>query len=289
MPGVEIKVLVLGASGMMGHTMLRLLADSPGLVAAGTVRSVAAGAELPRELQGRLRPDVSVEDFESVRRVIERDRPDVVINCIGVVKQLASSNDPIVSLAVNSLFPHQLAKLLERLGGRLIHFSTDCVFDGKGSRYKETDFASADDLYGRSKFLGETAYANSITLRTSIVGHELYGRHSLLEWFLAQRGTVFGYRKAIFSGLTTFELARVVRDKILPRPDLHGVYHLSSEPIDKYRLLLLFREVYDREIAIEPDDSVVVDRSLDSSRFRAATGYAAPTWIEQVRAMRRFG
>lgn len=283
------RVLVLGASGMMGSTILRVFAGSENVEVSGTVRSDRALARLPWSLQTQVAGGVDASDWDAIGAVLERVQPAVVINCIGIVKQLALANDPLVALPVNSMFPHQLARLLVERGVRLVQLSSDCVFDGKGSRYREADFASADDLYGRSKFLGEVDYPNAITLRTSTIGHELGTHHGLLEWFLAQSGQVRGYRRAIYSGLTTVELARVIRDYVLPRPELTGLYHVSGDVIDKHSLLLLIRDVYGKDIAIDPDDSVVLDRSLDSSRFRDITGYAPPPWIEQIREMREFG
>jgi dTDP-4-dehydrorhamnose reductase len=283
------RVLVLGASGMMGHTVLRLLHESPGYAVLGTVRSEAAAGRLAAPYRALLRIGPDAMEPETIWQVLDEWRPDVVINCIAVIKQLAKANDPLVAIPLNSLFPHELARACAELGARLIHLSTDCVFDGKGSMYREDDFASADDLYGRSKFLGEVDYSNAITLRTSIIGHELGTHYGLLEWFLAQSGSVRGFRRAIYSGLAAPELARVIRDHVVPRPELRGLYQVSSEVIDKYELLKLIRAIYGKEIAIEPDDAVVIDRSLDSSRFRATTGYISPPWIDQIRDMRQFG
>jgi dTDP-4-dehydrorhamnose reductase len=173
-------------------------------------------------------------------------------------------------------------------GARLIHMSTDCVFDGQQGRYTEADVSNAQDLYGRSKFLGEVDYPHAVTLRTSIIGHELGSHHGLVDWFLSQKQGVKGFSRAVFSGLPTVELARVMRDYVIPNPGLRGVYHVSAEPIDKYSLLKILAEVYGKNIPIEPDDKLVIDRSLDSTRFRQATGYRPPTWPELVRRMHQF-
>jgi dTDP-4-dehydrorhamnose reductase len=170
-----------------------------------------------------------------------------------------------------------------------VHISTDCVFSGAKGMYVESDFPDADDLYGRSKYLGEVDYPHAVTLRTSIIGHELDGARSLLCWFLAQGGSVRGFTKAVFSGLPTVELARVVRDFVLPHPELHGLYHVSAAPINKYDLLKLVAQAYGKSIEITPHDQLVIDRSLDSTRFKAATGYAPPSWPELVRTMHAFG
>jgi dTDP-4-dehydrorhamnose reductase len=282
-------VLVLGASGMLGNAALRLFAQSEGFRVFGTVRSARASRLLPESLRKSLIQGVDVEQFDSLARGIGAAKPDVVINCIGIVKQLAEADDPLTALPLNSLLPHRLARLCELAGARLIHISTDCVFSGSKGMYVESDFADADDLYGRSKYLGEVDYPHAVTLRTSIIGHELEGARSLLCWFLAQNGPVRGFTKAVFSGLPTVELARVIRDHVLPHPELHGLYHVSAEPISKYELLRLVAQTYGKSIEIEAYDQFVLDRSLESSRFRSAAGYAPPPWPELVKRMHRFG
>lgn len=284
-----VTVLILGASGMLGSAVLRLFAGTAGVKALGTVRSGRAARLLPAELQPQLVAGVDVEQFDSLARAFEFARPDVVINCVGVVKQLAEADDPLTALPINSLLPHRLARLCGLAGARLIHVSTDCVFSGAKGGYTEADFPDANDLYGRSKYLGEVDYPHAITLRTSIIGHELDGARSLLCWFLAQGGTVRGFTRAIFSGLPTVELARVMRDFVLPHPELHGLYHVSAAPIDKHQLLGLIAKAYAKQIEIQPHHDFQIDRSLDSSRFQAATGYRPPAWPDLVRSMREFG
>ena len=284
-----IKVLILGASGMLGNAALRLFSQSDGFSAAGTVRSSRAARLLPAELRLLLIEGIDVEQFDSLARGIEQARPDVVINCIGVVKQLAEADDPLTALPINAMLPHRLARLCSLAGARLVHVSTDCVFSGTKGQYMESDFPDADDLYGRSKYLGEVDYPHAITLRTSIIGHELDGARSLLCWFLAQSGSVRGFTRAVFSGLPTVELARVIRDHVLPHPDLRGLYHVSAEPINKYDLLRLVAQVYGKAIEITPYDQFVIDRSLDSKRFQQASGYTPPAWPDLVRTMHQFG
>jgi len=185
-------------------------------------------------------------------------------------------------LLVNALFPHRLAGICEAARSRLIHVSTDCVFSGTRGHYMESDISDAVDLYGRTKFLGELNYPHTVTLRTSIIGRELKSRLGLVEWFLAQQGTVRGYERAMYSGLTTLEMAAVIRDHVIWNRDLRGVYHVSSEPISKYRLLQLVKEVFRKDIEILPDSVLFCDRSLDSSRFRQATGYVSRSWKEMI-------
>ena len=284
----KVRVLVLGASGMLGNAVLRLFAQSPGYKAIGSARSSGVLRLLPDGLRDSVLCGVDVESFDSLTRLFVNARPDVVINCIGLVKQLAEADDPLSAIPINALLPHRLARLCDVAGARLVHMSTDCVFSGAKGMYTEADMSDAKDLYGRSKYLGEVDYPHAITVRTSIIGHELSGAHSLVGWFLAQQGSVKGFRRAIFSGLPTVELARVIRDHVLPHPELRGLYHVSTEPINKFDLLALIARAYGKTIAITPDDKLVIDRSLDSSRFREATSYQPEPWPELVRRMHEF-
>ncbi len=273
---------------MLGHAVLRFMGASPTISVWGSLRSPAALEFLPPELHKRLVTDIDVENLESLERLFALARPDVVINCIGVVKQLSLADDPLVAIPINALLPHQLARLCETAGARLIHISTDCVFSGTRGLYREDEPSDATSLYGRSKYLGEVDYPHAVTLRTSIIGHELGNPHGLVGWFLAERGRVNGFTRAIFSGLPTVELSRVMRDFVLPRPELSGVYHVSADAISKYDLLRLVAQIYGKSTEIVADESLVIDRSLDSSRFRALTGYVPPSWPDLVRTMRSF-
>jgi dTDP-4-dehydrorhamnose reductase len=239
-------------------------------------------------LHPRVIAGVDVENIDSLTRLFAVVQPDVIINCVGLVKQLAEADDPLAAIPINSLLPHRLARLCEVAGARLVHIGTDCVFSGAKGMYTEADAADAKDLYGRSKYLGEVDYPHAVTLRTSIIGHELDGARSLVGWFLAQTGSVNGYKRVIFSGLPTVEIARVVRDIVIPRPELHGLYHVSAEPINKFDLLTLFAQAYDKTIDIIADYELVLDRSLDSTRFRQATGFAPKSWPELINSMRNF-
>jgi dTDP-4-dehydrorhamnose reductase len=282
-------VLILGANGMLGNAALRLFAGSEGFSAWGTVRSTQAQHRLQPALQARVITGVDVEQSDHLVAVLERTRPQVIINCVGLVKQLEQANDPLAALPINALLPHRLARLAALVGARLVHVSTDCVFSGGKGQYRESDLPDAQDLYGRSKLLGEVDYPNAVTLRTSIIGHELGSAHGLMGWFLAQPGPVRGFTRAIFSGLPTAELARVIRDHVLPQSALHGLYHVASAPISKYDLLKLVALAYGRDLEIQPDARLVIDRSLVAERFGAATGYTAPPWPVLVQTMRDFG
>jgi len=205
-----------------------------------------------------------------------------------LIKQLAQANDPLIVLPVNAMFPHRLSELCELSSARLIHISTDCVFDGNKGGYTESDRSNATDLYGKSKFIGELHSApHAITLRTSIFGHELASHNALIEWFLAQTGSIKGYTRAVFSGLPTVELSRVIKDFVIPRSDLSGLYHVSADPISKFDLLSLVAEIYDKKIEIIPDNELTVDRSLNSDLFQQESGYKAPEWPELIRAMKQ--
>jgi dTDP-4-dehydrorhamnose reductase len=282
-----IRLLVLGATGMLGNAMLRFFADSAGFETFGSARSGIK--QLRADLHERVITGVDVENPDALAGLLARVRPQVVINAVGLVKQLHNADDPLAALPINALLPHRLVRLCALAGARLVHVSTDCVFAGTRGGYLEDDLPDAHDLYGRSKLLGEVTTApHAVTLRTSIIGHELASAHGLVGWFLDQRGAVLGYSRAVFSGLPTVELAHVVRDHVLPRPTLSGLYHVSAAPIDKLSLLRLVAERYGHAVEIQPDDRVVIDRSLDSGRFRAATGYVAPDWPELVRRMHAF-
>jgi dTDP-4-dehydrorhamnose reductase len=280
-----MKVLILGASGMLGNAMIRILSERKDWNVYGTIRSESSKRFFRSDIAVNLISDVDIEQQNSLIDVFNKTQPDVVINCIGLVKQLAVCDEPIAAISINALLPHRLAKLCEATGARLVQISTDCIFSGSKGLYSETDFADASDLYGRSKYLGEVDYPHAITLRTSIIGHELNSAHSLISWFLAQSEMVKGFTRAIFSGLPTVEVARVVRDYVIPHPELHGVYHLAAMPINKFDLLKLVANTYDKKIDILSDDKLVIDRSLNGNKFQLATGYVAPEWPDLIKLM----
>ena len=282
-----MRVLVLGASGMLGNAMLRVVSGQESWSVYGTLRSPnpALQALAPK---AQLLHGIHADQPDSLLAAFAHSRPEVVINCVGLVKQLASADDPLEAIPINALLPHRLARLCELAQARLVHVSTDCVFSGCKGMYRESDMPDAEDLYGRSKLLGEVSDRHAITLRTSIIGHELGRDHGLVGWFLSQQGRIKGYTEAIFSGLPTFELARVVRDHVIPNIDLHGLYHVAAEPISKHDLLQMVNRIYGKALQIEPDDRVKINRSLDASRFKEATGYVAPVWPDLIAQMHEF-
>ena len=267
---------------MLGHKLVQALAAH--FDTWTTVRGSAAAYERYRLIDGaQVIAGIDAHTFEDVIAAFATVRPQAVINCIGIIKQLPTAADPILNLTINSLLPHRLQQLCRATGARLIHFSTDCVFSGRTGRYTEDDPSDALDLYGRSKFLGETSGEGALTIRSSVIGRELSTTSGLVEWFLSQRGGVVrGYTRAIYSGFTTLVMARVVRSVLCEQPALCGTVQISSEPISKYELLGLLREAYGVPIDIVPDDSVQIDRTLDSSRFRRLTGFVPPSWREMI-------
>lgn len=270
---------------MLGHKLLQIFAND--FQTAATVRSNSAASEISDIIsEKQVYTNVDAEDFQTVDGVIEKTQPDVIVNCIGIIKQLASSASVVKTLRVNSIFPHLLSESARKHNARLITVGTDCVFKGTRGGYVEADVPDAEDLYGKSKNLGELAAENCLTIRTSIIGRELSTAHSLAEWFLSKRGKeVEGFSRAVFSGFPTIVLADIIKNLIENHPRLSGLYHVSSEPINKYDLLCLLRDAYKADVRIKRKEEFEIDRSLDSSRFRAATGYSPPMWAEMVEKM----
>lgn len=280
-----MKVLLFGANGMLGHAVLARWRDRFDVfgVMRGAFDRIGPIGTLERT---RAFDGVDVRDAGSVRMVVEAVRPDVIFNAVGIIKQLPNSKDVVETLEVNSIFPHRLAALAGEFGARLVNISTDCVFSGARGMYSEDDPPDALDLYGISKRFGEVTDGNCLTVRTSIIGPEIGSSHSLLDWFLSNAGgRVKGFRNAVFSGFPTVVLADILGDVIENFPDLSGLYHVSAEPIDKYSLLGLIRDAYGAPIGIDEDTGLVIDRSLDSARFRDLTGFAPRPWPEMIAAM----
>ncbi len=281
-----MKILILGITGMLGNTIFRFLSNTDQYEVFGTARTESILRYL--NTNRPIITGIDVTNHDSLVHSFSIVQPDVVINCIGLVKQLSDSNNPLYAVPINTLLPHRLAVLCRATKTRLIHISTDCVFSGKIGGYLETDIPDATDLYGRSKLLGEVHYPNTITLRTSIIGHEINGNKSLLNWFLSQEKSTKGFRKAIFSGLPTVEIARIISDYVIPNAKLEGLYHVASEPINKYNLLSEIAKIYNKSIEIIPDDNLVIDRSLNANKFRNDADYTPPDWPELIKKMHSF-
>jgi len=276
-----MKVLILGAGGMLGHKLFQYL--SPRLETWGTIRSEKIAYKGINSFKlNRLIEKVDILDDVKLNDVLQKINPDYLINCVGIVKQIKEANDFKLSIEINSLLPHRLGLLALEYNFNFIQISTDCVFSGQKGSYHEKDFADANDLYGRSKFLGEIhSLKNCITIRTSIIGKELFTSNGLFEWFLKQK-KVKGFTNAIFSGLTTNELSSVIYHNILKKKTIGGLFHISSEPINKYELLKLIRKIINSETIISEIDSPKIDRSLNCQKFITATGYQPKNWEQMV-------
>jgi dTDP-4-dehydrorhamnose reductase len=273
-----MKILILGISGMLGHRIFKQLTSNPLLEVYGTLRRRKNNFFAYKDQINRRIFEIDVSDFLDFSFLISNLKPNIIINCIGIIKQNVLSDNLQDSLTINSLFPHKLASLAFKNGSRVIHISTDCVFSGKKGGYVEEDLSDVSDSYGISKFLGELHYPHTITLRTSIIGHEIDTNVGLLEWFLSQDNEINGYSKAVFSGFTTNELSKVIEKHLLFNCQLSGLYHLATRPIDKFNLLCMIKEIYKKNISILNDQSYVIDRSLNSAKFESISGYKPPEW-----------
>lgn len=284
------KVLILGAAGMLGHKLCQRLPDQSYEVVA-TVRQPRERYSSYKEVFGRTRllEGIDAMDFESLAALVKNEKPFAVINCVGLIKQHREAENRLLAVALNSYLPHRLDALCAELGSRLVHFSTDCVFSGHKGQYREGDLSDAEDIYGRSKYLGETegAAGDSVTLRSSIIGRELIGpKHGLFEWFLSQRGKrIGGFTKAIYTGFTTIEMARIVAKALAAKQPLRGVYQVASAPISKFDLLGLLREIGSYPVEIDANREFACDRSLVMDRFTDETGYVAPAWKPMLEEM----
>jgi dTDP-4-dehydrorhamnose reductase len=270
---------------MLGHRLCLAGATRNDVEVWGTARrSAEGGSALPPAVldPGRLVSPVEAEREVSLVRAIDDVAPQTVINAVGLIKQRPDGRDPARATAINAELPHVLASETTRRGIRLVHLSTDCVFDGRRGAYTEEDQPAADDLYGRTKALGEPAGPSVSVLRTSMIGRELSGSAGLLEWFLAAPSPVPGYRNARFSGLTTAVLADVLLDLATSDDPLEGLFHVAGPPIDKASLLALLAHRLRPGVTIETVDEPVIDRTLDGRRFAGVTGFVAPTWEQMV-------
>lgn len=273
------RILILGATGMLGHTLFQTLSKEKNLQVFGTARQKIAKSWFSPALARNLLIGVDANQPKTLASAIQKVRPDVVINCIGLIKQLGQSNDVMQAIPINTLLPHQLAQWTKEIGARLVLMSTDCVFSGKAGNYTESDLPDCADLYGQSKLLGEISdQSHVLTLRTSIIGHELRGGHSLVDWFLSQKKQAVGYTQAIYSGLPTIEMALILKKWVIPNLKLSGLYHLSTAPISKFDLLSLIANVYSKKISLKKSRTPKIDRSLNCKQFIRKTGYIPKDW-----------
>lgn len=284
-----MRILILGATGMLGHTLVFELSRIPSLTVFGACRDPnRLRGVAPEAFLARLRGGLEASDIGTITAAMDATHPDVVVNAVGLIRQLPEGREAIPCITINALFPHLLLKLCRQRQTRLIHISTDCVFDGqKSTPYSEEDPLTARDIYGITKFMGELHEPPAVTLRTSIIGHELRNHQGLLEWFLSQQGAVNGFARTIYSGLPTDALSRVIAKYILPRPTLSGLFQVASEPISKYELLRLVAATYGKNIEIRREEGNVENKALSYEKLHCATGYVARPWPTLVAEMRR--
>jgi len=276
-----MKILILGGDGMLGHQLLKSLRSRHD--ARVTLRQrLSAYKDFNLFSAENAYEGMEVGSVDGLIEVLGEFRPEAVVNAVGIVKQRSTAKESVPSLEINSLFPHRLAGLCKAAGVRMVHMSTDCVFSGKKGRNQEADLSDAEDLYGRTKYLGEVYDSHCVTLRTSIIGKELSRKQGLLEWFLSQTGSVQGFKNAIFSGFTTLELSRIIEKILTEHPEKGGLYHVSSDPISKFDLLTLIKRKMGLRIDIIPAEEPRLDRSLDSTRFRREFHYTPLTWEEMI-------
>lgn len=281
-----MKVLVLGATGLLGNAMFRVLSQSEELRVYGTARNAAATAYFSSSLVRNLVNVQDLEDPAELVALLDALSPDVIINCTAPPKM--QELDLARTISIFSLLPHRLEHLCNNRNIRLIQISSDGIFSGKKGGYTENDLPDATDSYGIAKFLGEVDGPQAVTLRTSIIGHDLESQNGLLAWFLQQGKECRCYTHAIFSGYPTVILSQIVRDLVLPNTRLQGIYHVASQPISKFDLLALVRQQYGLAIHMIPDDSVEIDRTLRADQFQCATGYTPPSWPEMVATMHTY-
>lgn len=280
------RILIFGVTGMLGHVLFKEMSKNPGFeVFATTRRKSGLKTFFTDSEYERIRDNVDADNFDTIIRAMASVQPDIVINCIGIIKQLPIAKDPLTSITVNAQLPHRLSMISRTAKARLIHISTDCVFNGTKGQYKETDPSDAVDLYGRTKYLGEVDYPHCVTLRTSIIGHELKTEFSLVDWFLSQDTKVKGFSKAYYSGFPTLEIENIITNYIIPNEEVSGVYNISSSQITKYELLKIIKKVYGKTTNIEEYDGFEIDRTLNSDEFRNITSYSPPSWEKLVESM----
>lgn len=280
-----MKVLILGGSGMLGHKLFQVL-QKDFEVFATVRRNFSEYEKYGIFSKEKLFENTDVEDILGISKIVETVKPAYLINCVGLIKQLPSAKNAVKAIKINALLPHQLAETADEFGAKLITVSTDCVFSGERGMYREEDLPDARDLYGKSKYLGEVTEGRHLTLRTSIIGRELSGAHSLIEWFLSNRGKkIEGFAKAFYTGFPTIVFADIIAGLMQNQPDLHGLYHVSSEKINKYELLMLAKKYFRIDVEIEKNEDFEIDRSLDSGRFRAETGFQPESWDAMMKKM----
>ena len=278
-----MRILILGGTGMLGHQLFKHLSSRFTDTYATIRQSYSSYKLLDKQFDNaRIIECVDVTDLPVLTGIMKCVRADVILNCIGVTKRRKEANEAIHAITLNAMLPHMLAEWGRNNAAKVINFSTDCVFDGKVGNYVDDSATNATDLYGKTKAIGEIHGENALTLRSSFIGKELDGGTELFEWFLAQTGTVKGFKNAIYSGLTTLELSRVIEKILVQHPGASGIYNVSSDPISKYELLVLIRDKLHLNIEVLPDENMICDRSLNSSKFRQEFNYVPPGWQAMI-------
>lgn len=285
----DLKVLILGSSGMLGHTLIRYLISRNSLQIGLTLRN----DNLIRKFKQIFKADsyytFDANNMETFESIVSDFTPDLCINCIGIINKKIDLKDNIRNIKINSLLPHYLANICSKYNSRFLHISTDCVFSGERGNYNELDNPDPKDLYGRSKLLGEVIYDNSATIRTSIIGHEYSTKNGLLEWLLNSKIDVEGYKNAIFNGLTTLEFSKIIYKYFILKNNLRGLLHVTSYPISKNDLLLLIKDIYNLQINIVPEFDTKINRSLCGKKFNNISGYKPQRWntlLEELKSFR---
>ena len=280
-----MKILVLGSSGMLGSALIRILSEKQNWKVIGTIRSDDSRKFFDSRISKNLVKVNNIINYDNLAKVVEETKPEIVINCISLDKELLKKCDPLMMIPIYALLPHQLSRLCKKNGARLVQISTDGVFSGKKGNYKEDDARDSEDLYGTTKAMGELIEKHTITIRTSIIGHEISNKNGLVDWFLSQKQQCECFSNAIFSGFPTVILSEIIRDFIIPNSKLNGIYHIASKPISKCKLLTLINKEYGLNINLITNNKIKINRSLNADRFKAATGYVSPDWKDLIRSM----
>lgn len=280
------RILILGGAGTLGHKLWQIIPQKFADTYVSVRKSKDFYAKTGLFSNDKVIDFLDLRDLPKLEKVLDDLKPDIILNCAGITLRSKEAKSEVSNIAVNALLPNKLADWCLHNNSRLIHFSTVCVFSGKTGNYDEESVPDAQDLYGRTKILGEVNKPCSLVLRSSFIGRELFGGAELLEWFLSQKGkTIRGYRNAVFTGLTTNYLAGLVVKLIAEFNDLSGIYNVSSETISKYDLLKLMKEAYNLDVEIQPYDEFECKRDLNGEKFNKAVGFKCPTWKELMADM----
>ena len=285
-----MKILILGSNGLLGNTITKYFLQKEDIQTYASIRDYSKLELFNNKYHKNFLIINDVLDFGETKKTLKKIKPDILINCLGITNKenLLKPNQIENCISINSLFPHMLQRICSELGTRLIHFSSDCIFSGRKGFYSENDIPDPPDIYGKSKLLGELNYENTLTIRKSVIGHELVSKKGLLEWFLAQKDFVHGYKNVIFSGLTVLELARVIDKYVLPRSDLKGILNLAGESISKFDLLKIIADIYKKSAQIIPNEKIQINRTLNGSQFNNLTGYKMKSWPSLIKSMYEF-